>query len=192
MVSSHPAPVPPEKTGPVVFDIETQFLAAEIPGGWNNLPGMRLACAVVYDVEKDEYFVYREEHSAELVKHLQAAQVVIGFNSVRFDYGVLRGYTSFDLSKLPSLDLMLEVQKKLNHRLSLSHLAQQTLGTDKSADGVQSVQWWRDGKEDQVIDYCKCDVKITHDLWKFGKEKGYVIFTHKGTGEKAKCPVEWT
>jgi DEAD/DEAH box helicase domain-containing protein len=183
---------PPSKTGPVVFDIETQYLAGEIPGGWSNLPGMRLSCAVVYDVDQDKYYVYREESVQALIAHLKASTQVIGFNSLRFDYGVLQGYAAFPLASLPTLDLMVEIQKKLNHRLSLAHLAQHTLGgAEKSADGLLAVQWWREGKYDQVIEYCKMDVKLTHDLWKYGREKGHVLFKHKQSGEIVKCPIQW-
>jgi len=35
------------------------------------------------------------------------------------------------------------------------------------------------------------DVKLTHDLWKFGQEKKYVLFKHKQSGEIVKCPVSW-
>jgi DEAD/DEAH box helicase domain-containing protein len=186
-----PAPVPPERTGPVVFDVETRHLASEVPGGWSNLPGMRIACAVVYDVDRGEYFVYREEHAEALVRHLRAASLVVGFNTRRFDYGVVQGYTSHDLQRLPTLDLLADLAARLKHRLSLSHLARNTLGVDKTADGVQSVQWWREGQEEKVIEYCKADVRITHDLWRFGQEKRHVLFTHKGTGERVKCPVDW-
>ena len=189
LFSAEPAP---RKTGPVVFDIETQFLAGEIRGGWGNLPGMKLSCAVVYDVDQARYFTYGEENVAELIAHLKASSLVIGFNTLRFDYGVLQGYTAFALQSLPSLDLMADLQKKLNHRLSLAHLAQHTLGgAEKSADGLLAVQWWREGKYQQVIDYCRMDVKLTHDLWKFGQEKKYVLFQHKKSGEIVKCPVAW-
>ncbi len=183
---------PPSKTGPVVFDIETQFLANEIQGGWNNLPGMKLSCAVVYDVDQAKYYTYVEENVQDLVAHLKASTLVIGFNSLRFDYGVLQGYTSYKLQTLPTLDLMADLQKKLGHRLSLAHLAQHTLGgAEKSADGLLAVQWWREGKYQQVIDYCQMDVKLTHDLWKFGKDNKHVLFAHKQSGEILKCPVSW-
>ncbi len=183
---------PPIQTGPVVFDIETQFLAGEIQGGWSNLPGMKLSCAVLYDVDQDKYYTYVEDNVADLVRHLQASTRVIGFNSLRFDYGVLQGYTSVPLQKLPTLDLMADLQKKLNHRLSLAHLAQHTLGgAEKSADGLLAVKWWREGERQRVIDYCRQDVKLTCDLWKFGKDKGYVLFKHKPSEEIVKCPVKW-
>jgi DEAD/DEAH box helicase domain-containing protein len=133
-----------------------------------------------------------EENVGDLIHHLKASSCVIGFNSIRFDYGVLQGYTSVKLQSLPSLDLMADLQKKLNHRLSLAHLAEHTLGgAEKSADGLLAVQWWREGKYQMVIDYCQQDVKLTHDVWKFGKEKGYVLFKHKQSGEIVKCPVSW-
>jgi DEAD/DEAH box helicase domain-containing protein len=183
---------PPTRTGTVVFDIETQFLAGEIQGGWSNLTGMKLSCAVLYDVDQDKYYTYVEDNVADLIRHLQASTCVVGFNTLRFDYGVLQGYTSFKLQSLPSLDLMADLQKKLNHRLSLAHLAQHTLGgAEKSADGLLAVKWWREGKYQMVIDYCRQDVKLTYDLWKFGKDKGHVLFQHKQSGEIVKCPVKW-
>ena len=85
---------PPEKTGTVVFDIETQYLAGEIQGGWGNLPGMKLSCAVVYDVQLEKYFTYVENTVQDLLRHLRAATLVVGFNTLRFDYGVLQGYSN--------------------------------------------------------------------------------------------------
>jgi DEAD/DEAH box helicase domain-containing protein len=181
----------PDKTGPVVFDIETQYLAAEVSGGWKNLPAMKVACVVVYDVDLQKYFVYGENDSDDCVRHLRASSLVIGFNSIGFDYGVLQGSTAFRLESLPTLDLMADIQKRIQTRLSLSHLAQKNLGADKSADGLQSVQWWREGKKAQVVEYCKQDVKLTYDLWRMGQEKKCVFFEHKQTKALVKCPVEW-
>jgi len=190
-LSVRSGPEVPKKTGPVVFDIETQYLAAEVPGGWSNLPGMKVACVVVYDVDLKEYFAYGEEDVDECVRHLQASSLVIGFNSLKFDYGVLQGYTKVQLAKLPTLDLMVELQNVIKFRLSLSHLAQKNLGADKSADGLQSVQWWREGKRDQVVEYCKMDVKLTYEIWKLGKDQRYLVYEHKQTKDLVKCPVSW-
>ncbi len=182
----------PSATGPIVFDIETQFLAKEIPGGWSNLPGLKLACAVVYDVEQERYFTYVENQVQNLIHHLKISRLVIGFNTLGFDYKVLQGYTTVPLQTLPSLDLMDSLYKILKHRLSLAHLAQYTLGgAEKMADGVLAVQWWREGKHDQVIQYCQQDVKLTYDLWQFGKEKGYILFQKRSSEQIEKCSVHW-
>lgn len=187
----HPEPSVPSRTGPVVFDLETRFLSGEVAGGWSNVAGMKLACAVVYDVERDAYFTYREEDVRDLLARLKAASLVVGFNSRRFDYAVLQPYADFFLGNLPTLDLLEEVQKRTTLRVSLSDLCRCTLGADKTADGLQAVKWWREGRYEEVIAYCREDVRLTHDLWKFGREKGYVLFRHKRSGEVVKCPVQW-
>lgn len=55
-----------------------------------------------------------------------------------------------DFSRVPTLDLLEEVHGKLGFRLSLAHLAETTLGVSKAADGLQSLQWVRDGRWDLV------------------------------------------
>jgi DEAD/DEAH box helicase domain-containing protein len=95
------------------------------------------------------------------------------------------------MDSLPTMDLMAHIQDRIHTRLSLSHLAQKNLGADKSADGLQSVQWWREGKRDQVVEYCKMDVKLTYELWRLGREKKQIVFEHKQTKALVKCPVDW-
>ena len=52
-----------------------------------------------------------EDRVNELIDELMRADLVVGFNHIRFDYEVLHGYTVLDLSQAPSLDLMLDLQK---------------------------------------------------------------------------------
>jgi len=180
------APPPP---APVIFDVETQRSSAEV-GGWGNTHLMRLALAVVYDAATGEFETYTEERAEALVERLFRAPAVIGFNSRRFDYGVLRAYTTRDLAKLPTFDLLEEIHKKLGYRLSLDHLATHTLGRGKTGDGLQSLVWWREGKLDLIEAYCKMDVEIVRDLLAFAEREGHVLFKRK-TGELVKLPVEW-
>lgn len=180
-----------EPTGAVVLDLETQFLSSEIPGGWKNIEGMKLACAVAYDVKKEKFFSFREETVEKLIQLLCSASLVVGFNVKRFDYRVLAPYTDFNLQTLPTLDLLEKVAERLGRRISLSHLCRCTLGEDKSANGLLAVQWWRQGDHQKVEEYCKEDVRLTYALWEFGRKNGYVLFQHQPTGEKVKCPVQW-
>jgi hypothetical protein len=104
---------------------------------------MGLAVAVTQDLATGEVRVYPEDRVEELFGELGAAALIIGFNVRRFDYSVLRGYRALDYAALPTLDLLEEIHATLGFRLSLNHLAQETLGAPKSADGLQSLAWWR-------------------------------------------------
>jgi DEAD/DEAH box helicase domain-containing protein len=171
------------------LDIETQRSAEEV-GGWHNKHLMRVAAAVAYDSREDTYQVFREEGVHELIEKLKSADLIVGFNIADFDYQVLKAYTSFRFQQLKTFDLLQEVSRQLGYRLSLGHLAHKTLRTEKSADGLQSLQWFKEGRIEEVIAYCKKDVEITKDLFLFGLANGYLLFETKA-GQRVRLPVDW-
>ena len=171
------------------FDLETQKSADDV-GGWGNIHDMKLAVGVVWDSCEQEYFSYLEGAASQLVKKLWTADLVVGFNVKKFDYGVLQPYADFDLDEITTFDMLIDVNKKLGHRLSLNHLAENTLNAEKSADGLVSLQWYKEGKIDKIIEYCKQDVEITRDLFLYGESNGYVKYsTRSGVAKDLK--VEW-
>ena len=171
------------------FDLETQKSADEV-GGWGNIHKMRLAVGVVWDSIDQDYFVYEEKDAKTLVEKLQTADLVIGFNVIGFDYTVLQPYSDFDLQELNTFDMLVDVKKLLNFRLSLNHLAQHTLNAKKSADGLMSLQWYKEGKIDKIVHYCKQDVEITRDLFLYGEEHGYVNYQSR-SGNPLQLEVNW-
>jgi DEAD/DEAH box helicase domain-containing protein len=174
----------------LVLDVETKHLAEEV-GGWNNIRGMGLSVAVVYCVEEDRFTVYEESQAETLVRDLLAAERVIGFNILRFDYEVLRAYYSFPLrDSVPTLDMMIPLHEALGFRPKLEDLAAATLGVGKLGDGLQAVRWFREGNMEQLIAYCKQDVQVTCDIYKFGKERGYVLLRDRYKGSR-RVPVSW-
>jgi DEAD/DEAH box helicase domain-containing protein len=114
----------------------------------------------------------------------------VGFNIFNFDYQVLRGYTPIPLGKLKTFDILEEVTNCLGYRLSLNHLAHKTLQVMKTADGLQSLQWFKEGRLDEVIAYCRQDVEITKNLFLFGLANGYLLFTTKND-QLVRLPVSW-
>jgi DEAD/DEAH box helicase domain-containing protein len=86
--------------------------------------------------------------------------------------------------------MLQDIQRILNFRLSLDSIARATLGTTKTADGLQSVQWFREGELQKVAEYCKSDVDITRRVHEFGREHGFVYYYSK-LGSKLKIPVNW-
>ena len=171
------------------FDIETQRSAAEV-GGWKNLHLMKVAVAVLYDSLEQKFISYLEGEMEPLVEKLKSADLVVGFNLLNFDYGVLQPYTTEDLKKLKTFDILDDIKKRLGFRLSLNHLANQTLKVEKSADGLQSLQWFKEGKMDLIIDYCIKDVEITRDLFNFGIENEYLLYERRDGGA-VRLPLDW-
>lgn len=172
-----------------VLDIETRRSAEEV-GGWGCASRMGVSCAVLYDSERDTFQSYLGEEVARLTDHLKRFDRVVGFNIIRFDYAVLKGYSAFDFHSLPTLDILQEVYGRLGYRLSLDHLCEHTLGVKKSGDGLTALAWWKEGKIKEIIDYCRDDVRLTRDLYRFGLEKGYLLFRNKA-GMKVRVKVFW-
>ncbi len=182
--------IPAPEKRVLFFDLETQKSAAEV-GGWGNTHLMRLAVGVIYDSIEKKYIRYFEDEAYALVDKLLSADLVVGFNHIQFDYGVLRGYTSVDLAKkTKSFDILVDVHKRLGKRISLNNIAGPTLNTSKTADGLQSLIWWAEGKHDLVADYCESDVKITKDVFEYGVLNKWLLYKLKN-GEPAKLPLDW-
>ena len=186
---SLPLSVSSEKSYFGVFDLETQKSATEV-GGWQNADKMRISCAVLYDSGKDDFFEYVEGQVSQLIEHIRHLELVVGFNIKHFDYKVLSHYVDLDFSKLPTLDMLQIISNQLGFRLSLDHLASATLGFQKSADGLMALKWWQEGRISQIIDYCRKDVRITRDLYLFGKKYGYLLFRKKDNA-LMRVPVNW-
>ncbi len=172
-----------------VLDIETQLSAREV-GGWQNAAGMRVSCAVLYLSEKDKFLVFTEDEIGELIEILKELPLIIGFNILGFDYRVLAPYTPFKLSSLPTLDMLRDIHSRLGYRISLDNIARSTLNASKIAKGTDALKWWKQGKLNKIIEYCKKDVEITRDVFLFGRNNGFIFFTNK-QGEKVRLKVDW-
>jgi DEAD/DEAH box helicase domain-containing protein len=183
------SPVKESETRFCIFDIETQRSAQEV-GGWHRADLMKMSCAVLYDSKKDQYFEFLDDQVDQLIEHFKKCDLVVGFNVKRFDFRVLAGYSDFNFEKLPTLDILEDVHNRLGYRLSLDHLAKVTLGKKKTADGLQALRWWKQGRIREIIDYCKKDVEITKDLFLYGQKNGYLLFMNKAK-KTVRIPVKW-
>jgi DEAD/DEAH box helicase domain-containing protein len=174
----------------VYFDLETQKSAAEV-GGWHNKRAMKMSLGVTFSTTRGTYEIYREEEAPQLLQELQRADRVIGFNVVDFDFEVLAPYTVFDLSQVPVLDLMQEVEKSIGMRVGLDAISEQTLGCGKTADGMDALKWWKEGRIGDIAKYCCYDVKATRLVHEFGRQYGCVFYFSKKTQRREKVPVNW-
>ncbi|HUK83309.1 MAG TPA: ribonuclease H-like domain-containing protein [Verrucomicrobiae bacterium] len=173
----------------VYFDLETQKSASEV-GGWDRKRDMLMSVGVTYSTADEQYRIFAESQVNDLVKQLMRADLVVGFNIVNFDYEVLAHYSPLDMSQVPTLDLMKDLEDKLQFRLSLDGLAKATLNAPKIADGMAALKWWKEGKLMEIAEYCCYDVKITKALHEHGQRHGEVFYMDK-FGQKRSVKVKW-
>jgi len=177
--------------GIVYFDLETQLTANDV-GGWNRKHEMKMSIGVTYNAAEKIYRIYPESRVEELIDELLHAELVVGYNTIHFDYEVLMGYTILDLpGTLRSLDLMADVEKILGHRLKLDALAHGTFGYGKTADGLDAIKWWREGKILQIAEYCCFDVKVTRMVHEYGARNKELFFTDRFS-RRQKMNVAWS
>jgi DEAD/DEAH box helicase domain-containing protein len=173
----------------VYFDLESQKLFQDVGG--RDASKLLLACGVTWSTERNDFAVYWEQDVQALVNELKSADKVVGFNIINFDYEVLKPYVpNTNFRAFRSVDMLQDIFRTLNFRISLDSIAKATLGAAKTADGIQSVEWFRNGELDKVAEYCKADVDITRRVYEFGRENGYVNYYSK-LGSKLKVAVNW-
>lgn len=160
----------------IVLDIETQNLFSDV-GGKENIHKLLLSVAGVYSYADDSFLTFTESEMPAFEALLRKTDLIIGFNINHFDLPVLQKYLTVDLTKIPALDIMDEVVSAMRHRVSLNDLAINTLGTKKSADGLMAVEYFKQGRMDELKKYCLDDVRITRDLYAHGLEHGQIKFT---------------
>lgn len=171
----------------VVLDVETRRSAAEV-GGWHLASRMGVSVAVLY--ADGDFHAYEQEQLPALFERLRRASLVVGFNIERFDYAVLQPFANYDLHSLPTLDMLLVIKQRLGYRISLDNLGRATFDLPKSADGLQALEWWKQGDIASIRRYCQDDVALTKQLYEYGHEHGFLLFSNKA-GQKVRVPVTW-
>ncbi|TSA29210.1 MAG: helicase [Verrucomicrobiaceae bacterium] len=175
----------------VYFDLETQRTANDV-GGWDKKHEMGMSVGVTYSSADDKYEIFPESRVQDLIGRLQRADLVVGYNILRFDYEVLMAYTVLDLpDQLRTLDLLIDIEKSVGHRLKLEDVAQGTLGVGKVAEGLDAIRWWREGKVMQIAEYCCFDVKVTKLVHEYGAAHKELFFSDR-FGRKQRMEINWS
>ena len=175
----------------VYFDLETQRSANDV-GGWSNKGAMGMSIGVTYSTRSGKYVIYSEKTVNDLIDQLLHADLVIGYNHINFDYAVLEGYLPVILAEQCfSLDLLVDVEAKTNHRPKLDAIAAASLGAGKTAQGLDAIKWWREGKVMEIAEYCCYDVKVTRLVHEFGARNGFVTYQDRFGGEQ-QVEVDWS
>ncbi len=172
----------------LVFDLETQRLVQEV-GGWDHIDKLGVSVACAYDSKTDQYLAFRENELGKLIE-LCEERLVVGYNIRGFDLPVLVPY-GLEIKRLDVFDIMYDLEALTRQRfLKLEAVAQGTLGSGKSADGLMAVEWWKKGEIQKLIEYCTQDVKVTRDVFQFGRQNGFVRI-QRSEAKITEVPVQW-
>jgi DEAD/DEAH box helicase domain-containing protein len=162
----------------VTFDIETADWMSDTYATTADLP---IAVVCAHDSETGEVSCYTVPELPQFWKLLEQTDIIVGFNSDDFDIPILNRYYPGDLTRIKSLDLLVEVQRSLGRRIKLDMLAEATLGKKKSGDGLQSLRWWKNGEVEKVKAYCADDVRITRAIFDYALKNGKLKYKDLGT-----------
>lgn len=182
--------------GTVYFDLETQRSFRDVGGAPNKID-MGMSVGVTYSTETEQFHIYGEDQAEALVEQIMDADLVVGFNHVGFDYPVLEKYTILALGEqTKNCDMLLELEEVIGHRIKLDSVASATLGLGKTADGLDALKWWQKFKKTKdpswlmkIAEYCCYDVKVTREVYEFGKTEGILRYEDKsGMLQEITCP----
>lgn len=173
----------------VYYDVETQKRADEV-GGWEHADKMLISIAITYSKD-DDFKVWHEKDIPEMIRYMNSYDMVVSFNGDNFDSKVLSHYGDVSGMQKKSFDVAQYLSEKLKHRIRLEAVATATLNVGKSADGLLALQWWKEGKIDLIIDYCKQDVKVLKEIVEYGQTNQHVKYNDTQNNNILTVDVYW-
>lgn len=166
----------------VTWDLEIAEPINEHKGGWAAAKRGEcgIASVVLYDTTTERYHVYDPFTMEACVAHLNAADLLVGFNSVEFDYPCILGYAGIPITT-PHYDILQEIWRALadgsrGHGVwGLGKVCERALGLSKSGSGEGAPKLLEEGRYGELIDYNINDVHLTRKLANYIHEHGFVI-----------------
>lgn len=195
----------------IVYDCETVRLSDQVKGGWSNVEGMGLSCAVLYSYNRDKYYFFLHPSSTERVRKMLSGNVCVSFNGVGFDSKLLLGNKRLVLPENQNVrvggkkeawteyDMFLKVVKSLNRcrtdfaavnkravkGTSLDVICKKTIGMSKTDKGQNAPALYSSKRYDSLLSYCLQDVRMLKSLFEHCNKTGFLVC---GNGSHIKIP----
>jgi len=158
----------------VIFDLETQNIFQDV--GSSDPAALDISVGSFYETATNTYTTVSIDELKKVWPILERADALVGYNSNHFDIPLLNKYYPGDLTQIKSIDILESIRLSLGRRLRLDNVAKATVGAKKSADGLQAVRWWREGKLNEIKKYCEQDVQVTKKVFDYIMEHGHIKF----------------
>lgn len=160
---------------PVVLDLETKRTFREE----QDPRKLGISVVAIYDYATGKGATYREDEISKLFPILENASYIVGYNSSGFDIPVLQGYYPGDVNDFSQFDLLDDIRSILGRRIGLNDIAAATLGIKKSGHGLMAIDYYKEGRWDELEKYCLDDVIITKDIFEHGIQKGSIYYRNE-------------
>ena len=173
------------KKFPLVLDLETKYTFRE----FNDPKKLGISVAAIYNYGNNQEKVFTEKEIHQLFPYLENASYIIGYNVVSFDIAVLQGYYPGKVEHFSTFDILEDVREKIGRRLALNDLIYATLSKKKTGHGLMAIDYYKEGKWDELKKYCLDDVLLTKELFDYGvKNREINYLNEKG---KMTIKVDW-
>lgn len=170
---------------PVVLDIETKYTFRD----FDEPKKLGISVAVIYDYQDNKGHAFFEKDVSKMFPLLERASYVIGYNVRSFDMNVLQGYYPGDVTNIQTFDMLDDIREKIGRRLALNDVINATLGKKKTGHGLMAIDMYREGRLDELRQYCLDDVMLTKELFDWGAAKGEINYLDEVGKQTIK--VEW-
>ncbi len=173
------------KKFPIVLDLETKHTFREFA----DPKKLGISVAAIYDYKDSQERIFVEKEINGLFPYLENASYIIGYNVKSFDIAVLQGYYPGQVEHFSSFDILEDIREKIGRRLALNDIIYATLGKKKTGHGLMAIDYYKEGKWEELKKYCLDDVMLTKELFDYGvKNKEIQFLNEKG---KVTIKVDW-
>lgn len=173
------------KKYPIILDLETKYTFRE----FDDPKKLGVTVAAIFDYRDHQEKVFLEKELNKLFPLLESASYLIGFNIKNFDLAVLQGYYPGKVHHFPCFDILEEIKEKIGRRLALNDILSATLGKKKTGHGLMAINYYREGKIDQLKKYCLDDVRLTKEIFEYGVKNGEIKYFD--SFDRVTIKVDW-
>jgi DEAD/DEAH box helicase domain-containing protein len=167
---------------PVILDLETQHTFRE----FDEAKKLGISVVAIYDYAAEQGSVFTEKELSKLYPILENASYVIGYNSRSFDLQVLQAYYNGNVESFSQFDILEDIKSIIGRRIGLNDVASATLNEKKTGHGLMAIDYFKEGKWDELKKYCMDDVMVTKKLFEYGVQKGEIFYMN----EVGKVPIK--
>jgi DEAD/DEAH box helicase domain-containing protein len=173
------------KKFPVVIDLETKHTFRD----FSEPDKLGVTVLAVFNYKDNSKNIFTEKELNNLFPILENSSYIIGFNINSFDLPVLQPYYPGDIKHFKTFDILDDIKSILGKRLSLNDVVKATLDKKKIGHGLQAIDFYREGKWEELKKYCMEDVMLTKELFDYGVSNKKIYYLNENG--KVDIAVDW-